>query len=304
MATTVVFQRLGDMKAIEVIEELKGRGVKTVFEVDDNMWELPPHNPAKPYWTLPRIKAHEECVKACDRVTTTTRFLADYISKYNSNVVIVPNIVSDDLSDQDFNEANKIFAPRKEHAIVVGWIGSSFHEKDISFFEELVPRLLKEDKRLYFLMMGQHLRGSLSSVSDRVIYLSWVEAISYHRFLLQVPLDIGLAPLVLDTFNRSKSPIKAVEYLYMSAYPICSAIDPYIDLNNMLPDNAKMELVNTNEDFPGSVDDWFEVTMNAVEKIEEIREKARAGRKYVRENLSTGSPGILDIYKSAYYVNE
>jgi len=295
MASTLVVQRPADPSLLNLIEEANSNGIKTIVELDDNIWEVPEWNPSSPFWTSVRQTFFENTIKKCARAVTTTNTLATVLREFIDDVVVVPNAIYDNKYI-DFPSHLKTTA-----TITVGWIGSAFHSKDTEIFTSLIPIMLDKYPEIGFLMMGEGPPRELSGYSHRIMSLPFVEPIYYHQIINSFTIDIGLAPLLQCAFNRAKSPVKVIEYLYMKTFPICSDIDPYSDIQKENEDSCL--LVPTSEVRSGTVDDWMDRIDFCVKNIEMIRKKAAKGREYILDKYNIESPKMVDIYRKAYFVD-
>jgi len=294
MADTLVIQRPADPGLETLVDEAHSNGVKVVFELDDNLWSLPKWNQAYPFWTKHRLSVTERILAKCDGVTTTTEPLAEVLSQWNDNITIVPNAIFDH---------NYIEMPQKlevNRGIIIGWIGSSFHMQDTKVFNDLIPLVLDKYQDIGFLTMGEPLPKSLGAYFNRVISLPFVEAIYYHTILSSFTMNIGLAPLVVNDFNRCKSPIKLIEYLYTNTFPICSDIEPYRSVKKEYNDSCM--LIPTNEHQAGSVDDWMDAIDYYIKNIDKCTEQAQKGREFVLTNYNIETDKMRNLYKKAYFI--
>jgi glycosyltransferase involved in cell wall biosynthesis len=296
MAHTLVIQRPADPGVETIVEEAQKNGMKVVFELDDNLWAIPKWNQAYPFWTKMRLETCSRVLSKCDQVTTTTPILAEVLSKWNSNVVVVPNAIF----DHSYIEMPKQLEYDTE--IIIGWVGSSFHAHDTNIFKELIPLVLEKYSNVGFLMMGEKPPKELNGYAHRIISLPFVEPIYYHTILSSFKMHIGLAPLVYNEFNRSKSPIKLIEYLYTETFPICSDIDPYRSIKN--ENENSCVLIPTNETNAGVIDDWMDAIDDRIKNLEDTEKKATDGKQFVLDNYNIEGENMRKLYKKAYYIDD
>jgi len=294
IADSLILQRPAEASMLNLIEEAHTSGVKTIFEIDDNIWELPVWNQAYPFWTPIRQKFCSDILEAADMAVVSTEYLADVVRQMNPNVVVVPNAIFDN-NTLDL----PIHTKDNEDSILIGWIGSSFHLLDTKIFRSLIPAILDKYSNVKFLMMGEHPPRELASYLHRIVALPFVDPIYYHQILNSYTIDIGLAPLVDCEFNKSKSAIKMIEYLYTNTFPICSDIEPYKKLNQACGDN--FILLPTSTEAAGTVDDWMDAIDYSIKNISEIKRKTQIGREYIMENHNIESDKLKELYKKTYF---
>lgn len=136
----------------------KREGIVTIMDIDD-AWELGMHHPQfgaqKYYKTSEKIL---ENFKIFDYVTTTTPIFAKKISKYNKNVIVLPNAI--DPTDGRF-AVNK----KPSDKIRIGMIMGSTHEYDMMLLNNIANGLPKDvlDK-IQFVLCGFDLRGYFTEI--------------------------------------------------------------------------------------------------------------------------------------------
>jgi len=293
IADTLILQRPAESSMLNLLEEAHTNDVKVIFEIDDNIWDLPTWNQSYPFWTPIRLEYCDSILKASDLVVTSTQYLADFLRPQNSNVMVVPNAIFDSGNlDLPFHKG-------QEDDILIGWIGSSFHKLDTKIFHSLIPTILDKYPNVIFLMMGEHPPRELSAYMHRIRSLPFVDPIYYHQVLNSHTIDIGLAPLVECEFNKSKSAIKMIEYLYTNTFPICSDIEPYSKLNKECGD--MFSLIPTSTAAPGTIDDWMDAIDHRIKNIEETRKLAQLGRDFIMENYNIESDKMRALYTKAYF---
>ena len=139
----------------------KEKGIVTVMDIDDH-WKLSPHHPqyvsSKTYHIDDIIKNN---LKIFDYVTTTTPIFAKEISKYNKNVVVIPNAI--DPTDPRF-AVNK----KPSDKLRVGMIMGSSHEYDMGIMGAFVNKLPKDVKdKIQFVLCGFDLRGKMKMINPK-----------------------------------------------------------------------------------------------------------------------------------------
>jgi len=208
-----IVQRGYSQESLTMVESLKQQGVTTAYDLDDDFWSIPDSNPRKDAWPEEKIRQAEQVMAACGYVIVSTQPLADLVRKFNPKVVIIPNYV------EALYPTRKV----KNKALRLGWAGGDSHEVD--FTEEIVETLLYVKKKfqwelVFFGFIPEKLMG-------KVRFIRHVEPTLYLPELHSLNLDIGIAPLADIPFNKSKSPIKAVEYGALRIPYVASDIYPY-----------------------------------------------------------------------------
>lgn len=198
---------------------------KLVYELDDDFWHIDPTSPVVYEAYQPHILRNmEACISHAHMVTVTTPHLAEVVSKFNPNVVILSNYIPQDLltlepdlSVVKYNDGDKVR---------IGWGGSSTHQMDFDFARDQLIRVLRRNPNALMYFLGAHYPDRFPAGQVRTA--RWSEDVwDYYNML--TAFDIGIAPLRPHAFNRSKSAIKALEYAALGIPAVVSAEPSYVD---------------------------------------------------------------------------
>lgn len=218
-ADVIVVQYLHSMEALALVEAIKACYPKKIFltEIDDNVFETPTYNEAHDQYS-PGTKFRDvvvEQIKALDGVICTTPHLADLCREFNPHVYQVPNAI-------DFDVWDKQPKPKRHDKIVrIGWAGAGNHYEDLKTIEAPMKEFLEETKGVELhLLHGipEFFKGHPKVVCHK----DWAYINKYPSRLLKMRLDVGLAPLVDNGFNRAKSNLRKLEYAAMGV-PVLAA---------------------------------------------------------------------------------
>lgn len=214
-----------------------------------------------------------------DLVTCTTKQLQDVFSKVNKNTVVLPNFIN-----LDTYPPGKMMPNDK---VRIGWQGGVSHFEDL---EMLLPIITKTSKKhdIDFCYFGDYRLGKMFEQVRGYRHEQWVPIDVYPYKLKLMNFDIGLAPLVDNSFNRCKSAIKYFEYSAVGTPTIASNIPPYSEVITNMVDGI---LVNSEEE-------WSEAITMLIDN-QQLRKKL-ADRAYenVRENYSIDKN--IHLYVEAY----
>jgi glycosyltransferase involved in cell wall biosynthesis len=269
----MVFYRAHFQEGVKIMEWCRRNGVRVVFDTDDALDLVPPEN-LNQRLVRPRLGLYEALIEASDVVTTTTETLAAHLRQSNPNVVVVPNSV-------DPEEWNSPEIAPKTGRIRIGWTGSPTHFADLAVALDAVRELQKKYDfllvlqgicleptldELYKGLLARHGRSFFETAIGRSIkiFMAKLSGIRYEFHpsvpveehagkVRQLSLDVGIAPLVDNSFNRHKSCIKYYEYAMAGAVTVASHTVPYSEevsitaKNNRDAWKQKLELVLTGD---------------------------------------------------------
>lgn len=191
-------QRLFGEQAINAMHQAQKRGIKVIYELDDNLWEIPESYSIKQYWPKSTLDTIEHLARHADLTIVSTQALADYL---NDNFGIYAEVVNNGLN----LEENPIIPFNKSKAVV--WRGNQTHIEDIRSHRQYF-----EGQAFHFHFLGH------DPVSDRPI-LNVKDYTFYKGFPIDYYFDelknltpqMIYAPLEENIFNLSKSNIAWLE---------------------------------------------------------------------------------------------
>lgn len=207
-----------------------------IMEIDDWVFDLPSTNlavnayqpNAEPEWI-----AHEQ-LKVSDAFICSTQFIADNIKQLfpGKECFIIPNAIDFDLWDnvelpKDHGEKEKELLYKKEGVIRIGYTGCANHQRDVDVLVRPILKLLEEFENVEFVYA--HPLDALDKLNHPRIkcFKRWVPINYYPNELFSWGIDIGVAPLRDNNFNRAKSNLRWLEYSALKVPTICSNIYPF-----------------------------------------------------------------------------
>jgi len=223
-----------------IVEKSRYYNKKIVFDIDDLIFELPnDHADRKNFSFSEALLPIYYAIQESNLVTVSTNNLRNYIKNINSNVIVLPNYIDDDIwqikeiRNTDSNE------------LVIGYMGTKTHITDLESISTVLTELLAEFSGKVILKIWG-LEPPLDLVNNSYVIYDDKFNFCYPEFaqyFQQQYIDIAIAPLRYNLFNRCKSAIKFLEYSITGIAGIYSNIDPYSEL--ALNNNEKILLVNS-----------------------------------------------------------
>lgn len=198
--------------------------VATVYEVDDDLLDVDASSErAYEFYGRPDIRANIVAnAAAADMVTVSTDALAEVMSRYNRNVVVLPNAL-----DPGLFEWNR---PCRDH-LTAGWAGSATHRMDLAEAAPGIRQFLRRHPDVGWHFVGEDytrmVAGTDAALAGRIRHTGWRHDISAYYATLD--FDIGIAPLRPHLFNRSKTWVKIAEYAALGIPYVATDFGPYAE---------------------------------------------------------------------------
>jgi len=233
-----VFQRPFIRQHLTTINMLKLMGVKIIIDYDDDVLNLPIHNP---YYN--NYKSNEQTIKdiakAADHIWLSTNGLKETFNKYNDKITVVPNAHNDYLfpvkNKRAFNDNTKKVAYR----------GGTTHEVDVYSQLNDWIEIINKNKKTEFYFMGARFPYLESRCGDNYIIIPGTHILDYFRNFHNLNPNIFIYTLENTKFNQGKSNISWIEATYSGA----AVIAP-----EFLPEFIRPGISN----FTGSLKDVFD----------------------------------------------
>lgn len=273
-ARSIFFQRQMTPEHLRIIKEYKRLQshykYKMVWDMDDFIWGynenqsgdnedgVPTYNFGSKNISKEIKDTSVEIMNMMDVCTFSTKFLAEYaknVLKVKADCVVVPNSVPQFF----FGNTRKPQIKEKLVKPNVIYTGSPTHYSNEhkllgdfnNAWKDWVLKSVKEDK-INFTCMGG-LPWFFEEIKDKIKVIDWVDSWSYANVLKNQNAHFGIAPLVPNNFNYSKSDIKYVEYSSLGIVGIGTTFtngkpSPYDNNILKLPDNCTVQ----------DIDDLFE----------------------------------------------
>lgn len=254
----VILKQIDNPNSPRLIAACKDLGIPIVMDIDDNILEVPEGNPALRcgYTRDGTRRAYTAAsMSMMDALFVSTKPLKDYFSKYFKTLfdLDIPIYVLPNGCDEDEWKFNT----KKGDKIKIGWHGSITHDEDLKQALPALQEILKERDDVVL-----ELIGGIREAKIKQIFNGWGDEIKkvliasgtpswngFPEMLSEQGIDIGIAPLVDNEFNRGKSHIKWMEYALLGIPCIASDVYPYskaIDngINGIITKDWKKDLLD------------------------------------------------------------
>jgi glycosyltransferase involved in cell wall biosynthesis len=221
-ADIVVGQRFSTHAGLAIIDTIQQEFKKKFFtEVDDDVYHVPADHPASAYLSpgSELLKISEKQLQLSDGLIVSTEYLKRAYKEQNKKIHIVPNALDFDL--WKFKPTKK-----KRKFINIGYVGGQQHTRDLKILNKVIPPILDKYKKVQFTIWG----GDPKVIPERervIKHFTFAPVLDYPGELAKMNYDIGIAPLVDNYLNRSKSNLRWLEYSALGIPTVASPIEPF-----------------------------------------------------------------------------
>jgi len=242
--TCVRIQRQVTPTQLQFVQALKDISNKTnkfkiYYDIDDVIFpeDIPLYNKAREAFVDPIIcQTAVKIMQLCDGITTPTAYMSKYYeNKTGVQGIVLPNYMPKFWIDRFYNKA-KIVENYDKHKKRprVGYIGSPTHfdvgansgVKDD--FGDVFPFIIKTLKNFQWVIMGGMPRELVSYVkSGDIEFQPWSRIWDYPSTYNNLNLNVVIAPLQDNKFNRAKAEIKYLEAGALGIPCVCQDLEPY-----------------------------------------------------------------------------
>lgn len=236
-------------------------GIWLVYEIDDVLLydEIPKYNLAREAFNPETIgDSVQQIFDAVDLITVTTQELKDiYVEKLHQDpnkILVIPNYLPRWWIGESFNLSRSLAQWDRQHEKPhIAFACSTNHfdvnnaNNGVDDFTEIMPWIKKNLDKYQFIFVGgvpQQLKEEAKT--GKVIYQPPSDLLNYPREMINRGIDLLVAPLINNRFNRCKSNIK---WLEMSALGI-----PMIGQNICTYNQWTDQVFNNSDD----IDHWIE----------------------------------------------
>ena len=234
-ASTAQKQFIGFLKEVQ-----KQHNFKIIYEVDDVVFreDIPDYNKFK--FAFDNDEIRQNCIdiiNMCDEVTVTCDFMRDLYRERTGKqeITVIPNFVPNfwmgHLFDRkrvyDGYERNK----RKPRILYTG--SGAHYDVDNKVggkddFEQLVKFVADTRHKYQWVFMGSFPPPLMPYIQSREIeFHPWQNLMQYPQAIVGLDIQLMIAPLQDNNFNKSKSDIKFVEAATLGIPCLCQNMETY-----------------------------------------------------------------------------
>lgn len=228
-----VFQRPFIRTHLTVINMLKLMGIKVIIDYDDDVINVPMHNPYHQNYESNKENI-KDIAKLADHIWLSTNGLRETFIEHKDKITVVPNAHNDYLfpvkGKKEFNSKTS----------VVSYRGGSTHEVDVYSHLDDWTEIINNNLDTEFYFLGARFPYLESKCGDNYLIIPGAHIIDYFYSFKKLNPNIFIYSLENTKFNRGKSNISWIEATYAGA----AVIAP-----NFLPEFIKPGISNFEESF-------------------------------------------------------
>lgn len=240
-------------------------GLPYVFDFDDAVF-VRYRSPTNGYLSLLKNPARTKVsCRLADHVMAGNRYLADYASRFNPRVSIVPTTI--DLSKYRIDRSET--AGRSSNGpLVIGWSGSHSTAQHLAPLSRALRRLARE--RDFTLLVIGAPAPDMPGVDTRAIVWSSQSEVADLR-----QIDIGVMPLPDEPWSRGKCGLKLLQFMALGIPSVSSPVG----VNTEIVDDGTNGFLAANED------EWVGRLRDLVDSAQLRRRVGTAGRRTVEKQF-------------------
>lgn len=255
-------------------------------EMDDWIFDIPSGNLASgPYHpnSEPEAVAYDQ-LKLSDGFIVSTEYLKKKLMELcpGKPVYVIKNSLDFDIWDN--LKVDRPLHDANPELIRIGYSGCGNHSGDLEVIVDPMKALLDEFKNLEFVSLNYPSTDKIGHERHKIIK-NWVTISQFPQHLANWELDIGIAPLKDNEFNRAKSNLRWLEYSALKIPAIASRVYPF---ENSVSHSKDGILISNSQK------DWHEAMRNLILNQEKRVKIGLAAYKKVRKDYS------MDVVAKTY----
>jgi len=231
------------LRFVKFLKEIsKQHNFRIIYEIDDICFaeDIPDYNKFKPAFTDPEIrKTAQEIMSLCDELTVTCKFMQDYYRNKtgNRNVTVIPNYPPKFWMGRFYNEkkiSENYDAFEKRPRILYAGSGAHFDvDKRVNYkddFEHVVETIIKTRHKFRWVFLGAFPLPLKPYVANGDLeFHQWQHLYDYPEKIYNLNINMLVAPLQDNIFNKAKSDLKFIEACCYGLPIACQDLCTYED---------------------------------------------------------------------------
>jgi len=192
-----------------------------IIDMDDDYAAIPKENPSYDQIGAGKTGYHEVLYKTIEATTRLVVATDELVTRYKRPATVIKNYADED---------NELWTmPRRPHPVTIGWGGTVTHREDFNLCQAAIMRILQERKDVRLVIgVDQQIYNRFQDIPES--QKLFIPALQFDLYpCIYSHMDIVLAPLVDNYFNRSKSDVKLLDSGMASLPFVASPLPQYTD---------------------------------------------------------------------------
>ena len=163
-----------------------------VLDIDDSVWQTPPFG----------VKQLSILASHADVITAGNSYLADWCSKFNKNIKILPTAIDTKRFFPKINSTDKNY--------IVGWTGTSRNYKYLYAISDALNIFFDHNPSAVLRIIADKPPLGIDLPKAKIDFRHWSEE---NEAKLVQSMHVGIMPLPLDDWTRGKCSFKMLQYM-------------------------------------------------------------------------------------------
>jgi glycosyltransferase involved in cell wall biosynthesis len=243
-----VFCRHCELQDLSILYELKRKGKKIIYEIDDNFEEIELNDDIGIYH---RSFHRLHVMRRFFEISDVTRVYSDILAK---RAIFFGAKVQKILGYFDKSILQKVKQNSKNSIIKIAYPANRIDNEEIKELLSLTIKavLKRHPEKVQFHFWGSILPKQLSEQSGIILNKTISNYENFIRSFYKLGFDIGLAPIINNNFFKSKTNNKYREFAGCGIAGIYSNITPYSE--SVIHESTGLLVKNTIEDWVSAID--------------------------------------------------
>lgn len=230
------------LKFFKFLQSMKSKhDLNLIYEIDDVFIyeDIPLYNRFRSAYSDPSIKKIGTTImKECDEVTVTCSYMKEYYSQYCDNITIIPNYMPQSWIDRYYDESvlyknyDKHVKKKRKPRVLYSASGAHFdttgynkYRDDFTHVNNVIRSTCNEIQWVFLGAFPMPLKDLVKS--GKIEFHNWSMLPYYPSKIVDLQINLTIAPLEDNIFNRCKSDLKLIEPAALGLPAICQDIVTY-----------------------------------------------------------------------------
>lgn len=222
-------------------EQQRRHKLNLIYEIDDVFIydDIPKYNRFRSAYSNPDIKTTGlSIMNSCDEITVTCNYMKDYYSQFCNNITVIPNYMPRSWIDRFYDESvlyknyDKHVKKKRKPRVLYSASGAHFdttgynkYRDDFSHINTTVRSTCNDIQWVFLGAFPLPLKDLVQS--GKIEFHNWTMLPDYPRKINELQINVAIAPLEDNTFNRCKSDLKLIESGALGLPVVCQDMITY-----------------------------------------------------------------------------